>query len=63
MMPNPLMERIMSDAVIISGYRSFIKIKTGNSDLADEFVEHFLREHHIDPVKAGFIPKRRFYER
>lgn len=58
MMPNPLFERIMSDAVIISAYRSFIKIKTGNSDLADEFVENYLREHHIDPVAAGFIPKK-----
>ena len=58
MMPNPLFERIMSDAIIISGYRSFIKIKTGDSKLADDFVENYLREHYIDPVVAGFIPKK-----
>ncbi len=53
-----LIAALMNYNFIILGYRAFIKLKTGNSRLADEFVEHFLQEHHIDPVKAGFIPKK-----
>jgi len=53
-----LITALMNYNFIILGYRAFIKLKTGNSKIADEFVEDFLREHHIDPTEAGFIEKK-----
>jgi len=53
-----LITALMNYNFIILGYRAFIKLKTGNSRIADDFVESYLRDHHIDPVAAGFIPKK-----